>query len=88
MGKSYTIVDVQVTDEDGRDQEFSECLLLACEHFHNISGSNRLIIDVIFHSIIQVGNERELCAYLNRFPLSGLASLNASLRRFELSKAV
>ena len=26
MGKSYTFVDVQVTDEGGRDQEFPECL--------------------------------------------------------------
>ena len=30
MGKSYTFVDVQVTDEGGRDQEFPECLLPLC----------------------------------------------------------
>ena len=27
MGKSYTFVDVQVTDEGERDYEFPECLL-------------------------------------------------------------
>ena len=27
MGTSYTFVDVQVTDEDGRNYEFPECLL-------------------------------------------------------------
>ena len=28
MGKSYTVVDVQVTDEGVRDYEFPECVLL------------------------------------------------------------
>ena len=39
MGKSYTFVDLQVTDEGGRDYKFPECLFaywnLQCQWDHD-----------------------------------------------------
>ena len=47
MGKFYTFVDVQVTDEGGQDYEFPECLLHVIVHAMPIREFN-----VVYHFLM------------------------------------